>query len=218
MSERFSSMAFVLTAPIMEALHKHSFSLGLTRGVLPPEPFLYFVQQDSLYRLDCARALALVGAKMRREENLLFLLELARQTIASGQELCRLYFKQYRVGPAEAKGPACLAAGAHLIERATTGSAAEGLAALLAHFWMRQEAGERMRKRAVTAGPYAKWIESHSGKDVEALADKATVLADRLADDAGEVERDRMFESFVAASRLEFCFWDEASRLASWPA
>ena len=216
MRELYSSMAFVLTAPIMEAMHKHPFSVGLARGTLLPEQFIHFMQQDSLYRVDCARALAMVGAKMRLEEDVEHLLELARQTLTAGRELRRFYFKQYRISPAEEKGPACLACASFLLERAAMGSPAEGMAVLLSRFWIYREAGARLRRHACANGPYAKWIESYSSKEYAALVHTAVTLADRLAEEVGEEERGRMFSGFVNASRLEFCLWDEASRMGSW--
>lgn len=216
MREQFSSMASVLTAPILEAMQKHPLALGLAKGALLPEQFVHFIQQNSLYRLDCVKALALIGGKMALEEDVEQVLELARQTLLAGRELRRLYFKQYRIGPAEEKGPACLACTAHLLERASLGSPAEGMAALLPRFWLYHEVGARMRKHAAPNGPYAKWIESYSSKEYSLLVNSALALADRLADDAGEDERGRMFATFVNTSRLEYCFWDEAARVGSW--
>lgn len=216
MREQFSAMAFVLTAPILEAMQKHALALGLTRGTLPPEQFVHFMQQDSLYRVDRARALALAGAKMSREEDMELVLELARQTLLYEREMRRAFFKQYRIQPAEEKGPAGLACSAHLLARASLGTPAEGMAALLPRFWLYRETGTRMRKHAAPNGPYAKWIETYSSKEYSLLVTKAVDLADRLAGDAGEDERDRMFAAFVYASRLECGFWDESARAGSW--
>ena len=216
MREQFSSMAYVLTAPIMEAMQKHPLVLGLAKGTLPPEQFIHFIRQSNLYRVDSVRALALVGARAPLEEDVDLMLELGREILRVGHELRRLYFKQYRVSPAEEKGPACLACAAHLLERASLGSPAEGMAALLPRFWLYRETGARMRKHAVPNGPYAKWIESYSSKEYSLLVNRAVALADRLADDAGEDERGRMFTAFVNTSRLEYCLWEEAVRTGSW--
>lgn len=218
MREQYSAMAFVLTAPILEAMQKHVLALGLTRGTLLPEQFTYFMQQDNLYRVTRARALALAGAKMPREEDMELMLELSCQTLLIGQDIRRLFFKQYRIQPAEEKGPACMACSSHLLARASLGTPAEGMAALLPRFWLYREIGTRMRKHAAPNGPYAKWIESYSSKEYSLLVTKAVDLTDRLAGDAGEDERDRMFAAFVYASRLECGFWDESAHAASWSA
>ncbi len=217
MKGNFSSMAFLTIDPIMQAIYSHPFNEDLIDGVLSIEKFVYYLQQDSLFLVDFARALAVGAAKMSDEKDTALMLHFAQQSIQAERELHALYFKQYRVPPAEFQGPAAFAYGSHLLERASLGSVAEGLAALLPCFWIYRQVGTHIRKLANMDNPYFRWIANYSGAEYSLLVDKAVDLMDRLAVSAGDEERDRMFAGFIMSSRYEFCFWDDAYHLRSWP-
>lgn len=213
----FSPLAFRTIDPIMKAIYHHDFTVELIDGILAREKFLYYMQQDSLYLVTFGRALALVGAKMTQPDDVALMLYFAEQGLLAERELHDFYFKEYQVTASDKKGPACFSYCAHLLERAALGTPAEGMAALLPCFWIYREVGNHIRKLADDDNPYFKWIESYSSDVYSITVDKAVALTDRLAAEAGEEERVRMLESFIASSRFEFCFWDDACRLKDWP-
>jgi thiaminase/transcriptional activator TenA len=210
-------MAFVAIEPVMHAIYNHPFTVELVDGTLPLEKFIYYLQQDSLYLVDYARALALTAAKMEPEKDVRLCLRFAQEGLLAERELHKLYFKEYRVSPADSKGPACMAYGTHLLARAALGSAGEGMAALLACFWIYREVGNHVRRLSDLENPYFRWIESYSCEQYSSLVDMAVELTDALADAAGEEESRRMFEGFLISSRYEYRFWDDAYELREWP-
>lgn len=217
MKDRFASTAFKAVEPIMKAIYAHRFTVEFIDGTLPRDTFLYYMQQDSLYLVAFGRALSLVGAKMHRAEDVALMLHFAEQGLLAERELHEFYFKEYRVAPTDAKAPACFSYCAHLLERAALGSPAEGMAALLPCFWIYQEVGNHIRKTASPDNPYSKWIESYSNEAYATLVEKAVELTDRLALAASAEERQRMTEGFIASSRFEYAFWDDAYTLRVWP-
>lgn len=217
MRYQFTSLAFRTIDPIMKAVYNHSFPVELIDGILPRDKFLYYMQQDSLYLVAFGRALALVGAKMQQPDDVALLLYFAEQGLLAERELHDFYFAEYQITPTEFKEPACFAYCAHLLERAALGSPAEGMAALLPCFWIYRELGNHIRKMADTDNPYFKWIESYSSDVYSITVDKAVDLTNRLALAASDDERQRMMEGFIASSRFEYAFWDDAYRLRTWP-
>ena len=217
MKDRFSSLAFMTINPILQAIFSHPFNVELIDGILPREKFLYYMQQDSLYLVTFGRALALTGAKMRKADDVALGLYFAEQGLLAERELHEFYFKEFQVEPTEDKGPACFAYGTHLLERAALGSPAESMAALLPCFWIYREVGNNIRKLADSDNPYYKWIESYSSEVYSITVDKAVALTDHLAGEAGEEERQSMIEGFVASSRYEYYFWEDAYQMTSWP-
>lgn len=217
MKYRFTATAFKAVDPIMKAIYSHRFTVEFIDGTLPRDTFLYYMQQDSLYLVAFGRALSLVGAKMHRADDVALMLHFAEQGLLAERELHEFYFKEYRVAPTDVKAPVCFSYCAHLLERAALGSPAEGMAALLPCFWIYQEVGDHIRKAATPDNPYRKWIESYSNEAYATLVEKAVELTDRLALAASEEERQRMTEGFIASSRFEYAFWDDAYTLRVWP-
>lgn len=218
MRTRFSSTAFRAIDFLMKGIYRHPFTVELIDGILPREKFLYYMQQDSLYLVDFGRALALVGAKMRKAEDVALLLYFAEQGLLAERELHEFYFREYQVTPMDKKGPGCFAYCSHLLERAALGSPAEAMAALLPCFWIYREVGNHIRKLADDDNPYFKWIESYSSAVYAIVVDKAMDLTDRLAEGASDEECQRMMDGFIASSRYEYLFWDDAYQLRTWPA
>lgn len=217
MKQRFSAMAFLTIKPLLQAIYLHPFVVELVDGILSRERFLYYMQQDSLYLVDYGRALALTGGKLHEEKSIALMLHFAEQALVAEREMHEKYFNLYQISPAEDKAPACFAYCAHLLERAALGSAAEGMAALLPCFWIYREVGNHVRVLADADNPWYAWIENYSSEEYSLLVDKAVDLTDRLAAGSSDDELERMFKAFVASSRLEYAFWDDAYYLRDWP-
>jgi thiaminase/transcriptional activator TenA len=84
------------------------------------------------------------------------------------------------------------------------------MAAILPCFWIYREVGNAVAAGAATDNSYARWIETYSSPEFSADVEKAVAFTEQLAADAGPAERTLMREAFMTASRLEYCFWDDA--------
>lgn len=217
MKNRFSAMAFITIEPIMRAIRSHPFIVELIDGVLSRERFLFYMRQDSLYLAEYAKALSLTAGKMRLDNDVALVLHFAEQALLAERELHEYFFVEYQVTPGADKSPACFAYCSHLLERAALGTPAESVAALLPCFWIYREAGNHVRRMADSDNPWYKWIESYSSEAYSILVDKAVDLTDRLAANVGEEERQSMLDGFIASSRYEYGFWDDAYAMRVWP-
>ncbi len=216
MAQNFSSKVFSDVRGVLNAILKHPFNRALAQGVLAREKFVYYMQQDSLYLIDFARALALIGARAANEGDISALLKFSREALEAERSLHAHYFKEFGVVPTTRKSPACLMYTAYLVERAATANLGEAMAAVLPCFWIYREVGNHIFAEAATPNPYAKWIETYSCPEFSVLVDEAVALADRLAEEGGAMEEARMLEAFMTASRLEYYFWDDAEKLNCW--
>lgn len=217
MKSNFTPLAFTAVKPTMQAIYDHPFTVELIDGILPREKFLYYMQQDSLYLVSFARALATVGAKLRNPDDVALMLHFAEQGLLAERELHLHFFAEYQVTPTNIKQPGCFSYSAHLLERAALASPGEGMAALLPCFWIYREVGNHIRKTADTDNPYFKWIETYSSDEFAILTDKAIQLTDRLALASSDEDYRGMMEAFVTSSRFEYIFWDDAYRMCAWP-
>ena len=96
---------------------------------------------------------------------------------------------------------------------AALGDFAELIAALLPCMWGYSELGQRLAHNPRPAEErYARWIEMYSGQEFAQLADWCREVCDEAADGAGEGGRTRMRDAFLASSRYELEFWEQAWR------
>jgi thiaminase/transcriptional activator TenA len=214
---RFSEQLREAAAGVWEAQHEHPFVRGIADGTLAPDRFRFYVRQDYLFLIEYGRLLALACARAPRLELMERLAELTRSTLTTEMELHRGYAAEWGISreelEAERPGPATRAYTNFLLRTAALGDFAELVAALLPCMWGYSELGQRL-----ASGPrptdqrHARWIEMYSGEDFAELARWCRELCDELADGAGETTRGRMREAFLASSRHELDFWEQAWR------
>ena len=208
---------FADVQPLLQRIAKQPFNKALCDGTLSRDKFVYYMQQDSLYLIDYARALALVGARFTTEREIALLLAFSQGALLAERDLHAHYFRLFDVKQASEKGPACLMYTSYLVERAATADVGEAFAALLPCFWVYNEVGKQIVKHSLPQNPYAKWIETYSGEAFSEAVDQAVALADRLAAKAAPVLLERMTKAFLTSCRMEYCFWDDAWHCRSWP-
>lgn len=206
----FTESLFREVEPVLAAIQNHPFNRALADGSLEKRKFIHYMQQDSLYLIDYARALAYLAGRMRQEADIELFLSFSQGALIAERSLHAHYFKEFGVTPATEKGPACLSYTAYLVEKAATAPVAEAMAGILPCFWIYREVGNAVLACTTPGNAYAKWIETYSSPEFSEGVDKAVACTERLAAEAGNAEKDRMREAFMIASRLEYCFWDDA--------
>lgn len=216
---RFTQTLFTAVQPLLQSIHAHPFNTELGAGVLAREKFIYYLQQDSLYLIDFARAFGLLAGRSTEEKDISLLLHFAQGALEGERSLHTTYFQEYGIpaGIVVEKGPACLAYTSYLLERAANANLSEAMAALLPCFWIYREVGNRILDTAAAPNPYSLWMETYAAEEFAQVVEEAVLFTDRLAAQAGDEERVRMHKAFMQASRLEYCFWDDAYRCAVWP-
>lgn len=205
------------TRGMFEAILAHPFNRELANGSLDPERFSFYVQQDSLYLVDYARALALLAAKAPSSSAAESLLLYAKEGIQVEQVLHGHYFKAFNITPAARQEPACFAYTQFLLACTALEAYPVGLAAVLPCFSIYREVGLHISRRAVVPNPYAEWIETYSDETFGLAVQRMQELTDAAADSASVRDRAAMREVYVISTRCEWRFWDGAYHLTRWP-
>jgi len=209
-------------APIWQAIYRHPFVVEVGRGTLPREKFCFFISQDYLYLKEFTRVLCLGGAKARDLEVMdLFALH-AHNTVLVERAMHTMFARRLGLTASQLEAmspaPVTVAYTRHLLAVAHAGSLAELVAAVLPCYWIYQEVGKRLLKRIPSEPLYARWIRAYAAPQFARLVDDQLTLVDKLGREATPGERKRMTNHFVLSSRYEYLFWDQAYRLAEWPA
>jgi thiaminase/transcriptional activator TenA len=214
---RFSDQLREAAAEVWEAQHQHPFVSGIRDGTLDPERFRFYIRQDYLFLIEYGRLLALACARAPRLELMERFAELAQSTLQTEMGLHRAYAAEWGISPGalERERPHDVTRGYtdFLLRTATLGDFGELVAALLPCMWGYSELGQRLAQGQPPAERrYARWIEMYSAEEFANLAGWCRGLCDESAAGAGERARAKMQDAFLASSRYELDFWEQAWR------
>lgn len=206
---KLSEQVWNETRCIYNAILQHPFNQELMCGTLPKETFSYYIEQDTLYLRDFARALSLIAARSDHTPTIKSFLKFAHNALFAEQDLVHNYYKEtthiYPVKPTVAT----LAYTSYVLNICSLESIEIAVAAVLPCFWIYREVGVYM-KSAVEDNPYARWIETYSGAEFSADVSEIIDIFDGLAKDATAIIRQKMSEAFYKSSVLEWLFWHDA--------
>lgn len=207
-------------AEVWQAIFDHPFLAELGAGTLAPDRFLFFVQQDSLYLQDFARAICLAGAKADDLDTLEVFATHAAAVVAVERNLHTNWSARLALEPgalaAGRRAPATQAYTRHLLAVAHGAGLAETVAALLPCYWIYHEVGTRLAARLPEHPIYAEWILAYASEGFGEHVDQQLALIDRLGAAASPAERIRLEENFLQSSRYEYLFWDQAYHGSRW--
>lgn len=213
---KFTEELWAEALPIYQQIQEHPFNQELKNGTLPVEKFKFYIYQDSLYLADFARALGSTGTKSGTSQELLDFLQFAQNAILVERALHIGYFKEYEIDLKSGKAPGCFAYTNYLLAASAFESYEVAVAALLPCFWIYKKVGDYIYENQAKPNPYQNWIDAYAGEDFALSVEKALQICDRIAETASDTTRKKMKEAYVAASKLEYVFWDSAYRLEEW--
>ncbi|GII62964.1 aminopyrimidine aminohydrolase [Sphaerisporangium krabiense] len=220
-SRSFSAELWEAITPIYTAILDHPFITGLTDGTLPHDAFRHFIEQDSHYLRDYARALALCAAKSPTEDDVRAFAHDAVSAIAAEQEMHAEFMFQLGGSAEEAEkapvGPTTRAYTSYLLATVYGGSFLDGLAAVLPCYWIYARVGTALLAESSPDALYARWIATYGDQAFQSVVRRVVELADRTGAEATPAQRAAALGHFVTTARYEWMFWEAAWRRESWP-
>lgn len=224
----FTEQAWRRTERLQAAMLELPFNAELAAGALSRERFQFYLAQDSSYLVGFGRALAIAAARAPEVDDVAFFAGAAREAIVVERELHAGYFARFGLGGDELAAietsPTCLGYTSYLLALGAAGSAGELLAGLLPCFWVYHHVGQQILagQPVIAPGepaehPYQAWIDTYADESFGEAVTQCRAAVDRVAAQAGDAERGRMFAAFTRATEFEWLFWDSAHRMETWP-
>ena len=215
-ADNWSQAAFVRAQPLALKAVGHPFLQEAFAGTLPERIFAQYLAQNRIYLVGYARCLGLLSERLSALKNIE---PQAKHLKRWGEETLALkawtddYIKRFGAVPSSQ----VLAATADYMtfehQAVQTQTPAVAMAALLPCFWIYNEFGRALRPQAVLKdNPYSEWVEGFGTEASEQSTREAAAVADRLAAEADDEERNRMTETFLAGCRHELALFDAVSR------
>ncbi|MGD8780139.1 MAG: thiaminase II [Ignavibacteria bacterium] len=213
---KFTQTLWNETATIYKRIINHPFNVELANGSLDKNKFKYYVQQDSLYLQDYARALAIVAAKAPNAERINDFLIFAKDGIWVEQQLHQFFYKKFDIPPCSLKEPGCFGYANFLLSTTSLQPYEVGVSALLPCFWIYREVGVDIVNKSAAGNPYQPWIDTYSGEEFKIAVEKAIEITGEAAQKASEHTLQQMKDVFILSTKLEWKFWDAAYNLDRW--
>ena len=203
-------------APIKKAIDQGQFVRGLGDGSLSQDKFNYYMVQDALYLAAYAKALAGLATFAHDPDDLVFWAEASANSIKVEREL---HASHVDVMAAATPSPTCRAYSDFLAAQLASGEYGIAAAAVLPCFWIYQVVGTELLDTAgdLEKRPCGDWIGLYANPVIAEETKIVRGIVDRVAEGVLELQRQRMRDAFVQASRYEWMFWDAAWRMETWP-
>ena len=188
------------------------FNKELASGLLKKQAFERYMQQDSLYLVDFAKALAITATKSQNLKHFSQLLHLADGALMAERELHHYYFKEFNIKPTDGKNNACIAYTNFLLTTAYANSYEESLVALLPCFYIYREVGNSIKKQSLSTNPSSMWITTYSGTEFSDAVDIMLNITQQavLNISPNSTKGIRLLELFKLSSELELFFWNDS--------
>jgi thiaminase (transcriptional activator TenA) len=219
--ESFAAELWRGIAGTYTAILEHPFVTGLADGSLPQESFEFYVVQDALYLRQYARALAAVAGRAPDQRETELFARHAAGVVAVELSLHASLLADLDIDPAVAQAaepaPTTLAYTSYLIAAALGGSYGEGVGAVLPCYWIYWEVGKHLLERGSPDPRYQRWIDTYAGEEFGKEVREVIAVTDRLGQEIGATERERIHRRFRTTSRYEWMFWDMGYRQETWP-
>lgn len=205
----FTQQLWQNTLPVFEKIIAHPFLQELKQGNLPPEKFIFYLQQDALYLPDFARALAIAAAKAPTNQEFLTCIEFAKGAMAAELDFHQKFLTQHNAQLITKKAQACKDYTHFLLATAHHCSYAEILAALLPCFWIYHAVGAKLIKES-SEHAYSEWIKVYAGDNFQQQVEMMLMMVNRAADEANVEIKAKMAALYQQGVEFEYLFWDDA--------
>lgn len=219
--DAFTAELWRAAAPVHAAILAHPFLTGLTDGTLPDDVFRTYVVQDSHYLKGFARTLALAAGRAQTDDEIVFLATAGAEAITVEHELHAGFIADLGLSPAEVaavpRSPTTTAYVDFMLAHAAAGTLDDGLAAVLACFWIYREVGRALLAESSPDPRYARWIATYASDEFSAQVDALLAIVDRHAAASTPAGRDRFRAIWLTGCRYEWRFWDAAWHGETWP-
>jgi len=208
----FTRELWTTVQPVYEQIINCLFVRRLTDGTLPRKWFTYYLSQDVLYIIDDSRALAVTAARAEKQDEMYFLLELAKDGLDIERSMHDDFIENYTIPEAPEKSPAFKAYADFLLNNAYYSPYPVAAAALLPCFWVYYKTGEYVFKNAIDNNPYRKWIDTYSGNEYIQYTKRFIQITENLGQKTNHIIRKQMENAFTKGAKHELSVFEEASK------
>ncbi|MDR1124472.1 MAG: TenA family protein [Deltaproteobacteria bacterium] len=218
----WSKQAWDTALPVYNKILELPFIHQLMDGTLAHRNFIFYIQQDALYLAAYGKMLIGLAMRLEKPAHSEAFLRFAADSMYVEHELHASFIS--KINPAELPAgwlepsPTCQLYTSYLLQLVAHAPVEAALGGVLPCFWIYKEVGDYiLANRRKGDNPYQQWIDTYGGDEYGAAVKKAIAICDEVAAQSDEERRQAMSKAYLMCSKMEWMFWDSASRLEQWP-
>ena len=213
---RFTDTQLERVRPLWDAMLSHPFLLQTRDGEIADETFATWMQQDYLF-VEAAipfMAALLPKAPVDHRESLAGVIQALQKELRLFEERGREVGVDLRAAPPSFT---CDAYIQFLMATAYQRPYAEGYTVLYTAEKAYHDSWKVVQQGLDPSSPWQPFVENWAGDEFASYVAYLEGELNRLAEDVGPGERDRMAELFERTTRYEIAFWEMALDGGGWP-
>lgn len=216
----FTTIARQEAASFWEGSFEHPFITTLAAGNLDSEIFRYYLLQDRYYLEHFCKLYNLIAEQTNDRKVQEQLQENAENLRLGEMAIREEFFSELKISDREILNtpiaPTAYHYVSHMYRQLIDGTPNTAFAGMLPCAWLYQEIGVRLIEAGSPNPLYQRWIETYAGEAAVEGIKKECALLDRLYQESPRQEQQKMIESFVISSKMEYDFWEMAVTLEKW--
>ena len=202
---------------IQSAIMKHPFILGLGKGTLPEENFIYYVIQDTLYLREYSRILMLVGERMASSGDREFFTRQSK--IVTEVEMGELHLRFLSGKGIDLEGQEmALTTSAytdHMYRQAAFGTELQAILSVLPCYVIYLGVADNIKASHGIPEEYATWIKEYSSDRYRESVERISSIVTEFMEINGFSESDRRI--LRKSAIFEYMFWETAMKMENPP-
>ena len=207
----FSKLVWTENQDLYNKIIQQPFNQELSQGILATDKFSYYIEQDSLYLKDFAKALAGIACKLSPPDEISQFIDFAKGAIVAEQEVVHEYFrKELKQQTINKVSLACIGYTSYLLRCVSSEAVEVAMAAVTPCFWVYNEVGKHIKQHSVANNPYQNWVDAYAGEEFSTGVNKMLALVDKYYKNANSETQQLMLQAFKNSMIWEYRFWEDS--------
>lgn len=217
---RFTDQLKDATKVSWEMSLNHPFVQGIVKGDLPLEVFKNYIMQDIYYLKHYGKVHAFAAAHSDDFHVAASLAEKAKNTAEAELTVHKEHADILNITQEEIDNfkpaPTAYAYTSHLYRASLSGSLAQIVAAMLPCYWLYADIGMTYKDAKPGKEIYQNWLNTYASDWFQDSTREMIDLLDKLVEQLGEVEKEKVKEQFIIAKEYELAFWEMSYTFETW--
>ena len=209
---KHSQKAWQLSLPTIQAMINHPFNQKLKEGTLSPQIFGLFLKVDWEYLKVYRQVHTQIASRAPKKHQQAFLRYADASMNIEIKPVHQFFKRRFNLNDTPQLTPAFIGYTNHLRHSAIHEPVAVSIAAIVPCLWGYHEVGKQMAEALTEDHPFARWLETYSSPEFDAMVEEIISIFDEVSESATDEVKQKMTVAFDTSFKWELQFFEDAYR------